>query len=120
VIPASIAWQTAATLLEHGRSKRGYLGIAGQQVELSDQQRGTIGRDHALLVIRVTSGSPAANAGMLVGDLLLDFDGHAIRTPEDLLDLLAGDRVGRAIGARVVRGNAVIELNVTIAERPTN
>ena len=41
VIPASIAWTAAATLLEHGQLKRGYLGIAGQPVRLPENQRGT-------------------------------------------------------------------------------
>ena len=40
VIPASIAWKTAATLLEHGSLKRGYLGLAGQPVALPESQRG--------------------------------------------------------------------------------
>ena len=40
VIPASIAWTAAATLLEHGQLKRGYLGIAGQPVRLPENQRG--------------------------------------------------------------------------------
>src|SRR6266540_7495216 len=51
VIPSAIAWKTAATLLEHGSLKRGYLGLAGQVVTLPDAQRGTDGRDEALLVV---------------------------------------------------------------------
>ena len=79
VIPASIAWKTAATVLEHGSLKRGYLGLAGQPVALPESQRAGDGREHALLVVGVTAGSPAAAAGVLVGDVLLDFDGHADR-----------------------------------------
>src|SRR5262252_6483422 len=79
VIPASIAWKTAATLVEHGSLKRGYLGIAGQAVALPERQRGADGREHALLVVGVTAESPAAAAGILVGDVLLEFDGHAVQ-----------------------------------------
>jgi len=120
VIPAAIAWKTAATVLEHGSLKRGYLGIAGQPVALPENQRGADGREHALLVVGVTSGSPAAAAGVLVGDVLLDFDGHAVDTPEDLLDLLGGDRVGRQVTLRVRRGTAVTETTVTVGERPAH
>jgi S1-C subfamily serine protease len=67
VIPASIAWKTAATVLEHGSLKRGYLGLAGQPVALPENQRGSDGREDALLVVGVTAGSPAAAAGVLVG-----------------------------------------------------
>jgi serine protease DegQ len=120
VIPASIAWKTAATVLEHGRLKRGYLGLAGQPVALPENQRGSDGREAALLVVGVTAGSPAAAAGVLVGDVLLEFDGHPIESPEDLLDLLVGDRVGRRITIRALRGGAVVELAVTVGERPVN
>jgi S1-C subfamily serine protease len=119
VIPASIAWKTLDTVIAHGRLKRGYLGIAGQPVALPANQRGGDDREEALLVVGVTSGSPAASGGVLVGDLLLDFDGRAIGSPEDLLDLLVGDRVGREVQLRVMRGGAVSELRVTVGERPT-
>lgn len=124
VIPASIAWAAAATLLEHGQLKRGYLGIAGQPVRLPEKQRGTEGRPHenndALLVVGVTEGSPAAAAGVLVGDVLIEFDGHAVESPEDLLDLLVGDRVGRQARLRLLRGNQTTDLAVTVGERPAN
>jgi len=120
VIPAAIAWKTAAAVLEHGRLKRGYLGIAGQPVELPDHQRHGDERHGALLVVAVSSGSPAAQAGVLVGDVLLALDGRRIESPEDLLDLLAGDRVGQAATLRVMRGGVVSDMTVTIGERPVH
>jgi S1-C subfamily serine protease len=117
VIPVDIAWRTAATLLEHGTLKRGYLGIAGQPASLPDTQQ-IQGRAQALLVVGVTSGSPAAAAGVLVGDLLLEFDGHPLSSPEDLLDLLVGDRIGRSVTLRALRGQTPVDLTVTVGERP--
>jgi S1-C subfamily serine protease len=118
VIPSSIAWKTAATLLEHGGLKRGYLGLAGQPVTLGDEQRRAIDREEGLLVVGVTANSPAAAARLLVGDILLDFDGHPVDSPEDLLDLLLGDRVGRQVPLRALRGGQVVDLSVTVGERP--
>jgi serine protease DegQ len=118
VIPAAIAWKTAATVIEHGSLKRGYLGLAGQPVALPESQRGADGRDHALLVVGVTSGAPAAAAGVLVGDLLLAFDGHPVEGPEQLLDLLLGDRVGKPVTLDVLRGGSSTQLTVTVGERP--
>ena len=94
VIPAPIAWKTAATILEHGHSKRGYLGIVGQAVPLPENHNLGPDRTAALLVAGVTSKSPAADAGVLLGDVLFEFDGRGVESPEDLLELLAGDRVG--------------------------
>src|SRR3954468_13710781 len=118
VIPAAIAWKTASTLLEHGSLKRGYLGLAGQPVALPESQRGADGRDHALLVVGVTSGAPAAAAGVLVGDVLLAFDGHPVEGPEQLLDLLLGDRVGKPVTLDLLRGGSSTQVTVTVGERP--
>src|SRR5712691_11551042 len=91
VIPASIAWSAGASVLEHGRPRRGYLGIAGQPVMLPKGQRpstsvgtspstalgtgpSTPPDNEAVLVVGVTDGSPAAAAGVLVGDVLLALD----------------------------------------------
>jgi S1-C subfamily serine protease len=117
VIPASIAWTTVASVLEHGSLKRGYLGIAGQPVELPESQRSG-DRTQALLVVAVTDGGPAAQAGVFVGDLISALDGHAVGSPQDLFDLLLGDRVGRAVPVKILRGGTEIELPVTVGERP--
>jgi len=118
VIPAGIAWRTAGALLEHGRLKRGYLGLAGQPVALPGHQQHAGTGDRALLVVAVTDGSPAATAGMLVGDLLCAIDGHTIGSPEDLLDQLTGNLIGKTAVLRVVRGGSVNDLTVTVGERP--
>jgi S1-C subfamily serine protease len=120
IIPAPIAWQTAAAVLEHGSLKRGYLGLAGQPVRLQAGQQGAQGREEALLVVGVTSGSPAAQAGLLVGDVILDFDGQPVESPEDLLDLLLGDRVGRQLTLRILRGGRPIDATVAVGERPSH
>jgi len=117
VIPAAIAWNTADAVL-HGRLKRGYLGLAGQRVELPEAQRGAEGTEHALLVIGVTNGGPAAQAGVLVGDLLLAFDGQPVSSPEQLLGRLLGTAGGRSTPITVLRGQSRIELTVTLGERP--
>src|SRR6266550_7721987 len=59
VIPSAIAWKTAQDLLEHGRMKRGFIGIAGQPVRLPESQRAADGREEALLVVAVNAGGPA-------------------------------------------------------------
>ena len=117
VIPTSIAWKAAATVLEHGQVKRGYLGIAGQPVAVPERQQQGINRSRALLVVGVTDGSPADQAGVLVGDLLLDFDGHRSESPDALLDLLTGDRVGQTVPLRLLRGNKPVDLSVTVGTR---
>jgi S1-C subfamily serine protease len=118
VIPSGIAWKAAATLLEHGSLKRGYLGLAGQQVALPDTQQAGHGRNDALLVVGVTADGPAAAAGVLVGDLLLEFDGRQTSSPEQLLADLFGAGVGRQVALKILRGGKIVDVTVTIGERP--
>ena len=117
VIPAGIAWNTAADLLRRGTLKRGYLGIAAQPARVSDKQKGAAGTDRALLVVDVKAGTPADEAGVFVGDLLLSLDGHALSSPDELLDLLVGERVGKSVQAKVLRGTTPVDVAVTVAER---
>jgi S1-C subfamily serine protease len=117
IIPTAIVWRTVATVVEHGRIKRGYLGISGQPVTLPEAQRGDA-RAEALLIVGVTDGSPAAAAGVLVGDVLVALDGKAVESPQDLMDRLMETRIGQPASLRVLRGGAVVEIAVTIGERP--
>jgi S1-C subfamily serine protease len=120
VIPTSIVWETAAHVLRDGRPRRGYLGIAGQQAPLSAAQQAIEPREHALLVVAVTPESPAAEGGVLVGDLLLDIDGTAMHSADALLDLLAGGRIGTTLKLRALRGTAIVTLDVTVGARPAH
>ena len=117
VIPASIAWTAGAELFRRGGLKRGYLGIAAQPARVSERQRQAAGADEALLIVGVKDGTPAAEAGLLVGDLLLSLDGQTLATIDDLFDLLTGERVGKTVTVRVLRGGSAIDVTVVVRER---
>lgn len=116
VIPAGIAWKTTAGLLEHGRAKRGYLGVAGQAVHLPTGQRGTTGPASAVLVVHVIEGSPADRAGLLVGDVLTTLDEVSLESPDRLLEALSG-RGGATATLRVLRGAVATDIRVEIGQK---
>jgi serine protease Do len=116
VIPASIAWTAAGQLLASGTPRRGYIGVAVQSVELPAGQR-PAGRERALIVVGVSSSTPAEAAGVNVGDLILDVDGKAASSSEDLLDQLSTRRVGETIVLSTLRGGTAQERAVVIGER---
>jgi S1-C subfamily serine protease len=118
VIPAAIALKAVQTVLARGTTKRGYLGVGGQPVGLGEAQATVAGRDRALLVVNVAASSPAATAGLLVGDLVLSIDDRPIESAEELLDYLWTVGVGREVRLRVLRGSEARDLAVTAAERP--
>ena len=117
VIPSDIAWRAADDVLKHGRPKRGYLGLAGQAVQLTGAQRDAAGVESALLVAGVVAGSPADQAGLLVGDVIVTFDGQPISSAESLLDAISGNRVGQAVTLKILRGGKMTEVIVTVGER---
>lgn len=116
VIPASIAWASAAEVLTSGTPRRGFIGVAVQPVTLPPSQRPD-GRERAVLVLAVTPSSPAEAAGVHVGDVLLDIDGKPVESPDDLLDVLSARRAGETVSARTLRGGIVQDLQVTIGQR---
>lgn len=116
VIPMEIAFKVAATLTQQGYIKRGYLGIVSQQVALPPAQR-TDGHEHGLLIVRVEEGSPAEKGGLMVGDIVLAIEGHAVRDADDLLAALSGERVGKPAAVTVMRGGAAHSVTVTVGQR---
>ena len=115
-IPVSIAWAAAAQVLTAGTPRRGFVGLAVQRAELPASQRSGE-RTHALVVVGVTPSSPADSAGILVGDVLFEFDGRAVETPDDLLDALTAGQIGQSVVARILRGGSERDVTITIAAR---
>jgi S1-C subfamily serine protease len=116
VIPAAIAWKTVESLLTHGRAKRRYLGVAGQAVQLPPAQRPADGSSSAVLVVQVMDDSPAARAGLLVGDLLVALNDQPLESPDRLLETLAATAAGAA-RLRVLRGGSALEIPIDIGEK---
>ena len=117
VIPAALAWAIGQDIAARGGTKQGFLGISSSAVKLPAGQRGDRDQSEGLLVSAVVDAGPAAAAGVLVGDVILAFDGKHVGDPETLLTLLRGDRVPRQAGLTVLRGGKAQELAVTVRER---
>ena len=116
-IPADLAWRVAGMLEERGSVKRGYLGILSQPVRLPDGQRLGLTQKGGLLVVGVEDGSPAGRGGLIIGDILATLDGQPVEDTDDLLVLLGGERVGRPVPVKLVRGGELAELEITVGER---
>ena len=116
-IPFDLALRVAQTLTSQGYVKRGYLGVISQQVKLPTSQRAGLSQEHGLLVMRVEDDSPAEKGGMLMGDILTSVDGHVVTNADELMGLLSGDRVGRAVNLGVVRGGTLQTVSVVVGQR---
>jgi S1-C subfamily serine protease len=118
-IPIKIALQIAESLVKHGSVRRGYLGVRSQPVEIPQSQQAGLGRQQAsgLLLVGVEPDSPAAEAGLMVGDILTGFAGEPVSDPDDLIIRLAGEVVDKNVRFEVLRAGRQQELLVTIGER---
>lgn len=121
VLPVATVDRVVDELLAHGRVQRGYLGVVTQEVALSAAQRQATGNaaDAALLVSGVGEDSPAARAGVQVGDLLLAAEGKPLARVEQLRDLLGSDRIGGQLRLQVLRGATPLEIAVEVGEQRT-
>jgi S1-C subfamily serine protease len=119
-IPTSTVNRVIEQLLSKGRVARGYLGVGLQPVRLPDSlvQSAGLSGDVALIVVSIESGSPAEQAGLFVGDVLVSLNGRPVKDPRDVQSALGPESVGTAIPAQIVRGGKTEEVSVTVGERP--
>jgi S1-C subfamily serine protease len=115
-VPSRDVARVVESLRQHGRLRRGYLGISSLSVALPERQRQGAS-ERGLLVTSIAPGSPADNAQVLVGDVILAIDETSAVRPDDLSAYLSADRVGQHAALRVLRGASPVQLDVTIGER---
>ena len=119
-IPAATVNRVMDELTRRGRIRRPYLGIGTQPVRLSEALQRRLGADQrvAAIIIDVQPASPAAGAGLLVGDILVSLGGTPITEPGDLRSVLRPQQVGETLIASVLRGGEPRDVPVTVGERP--
>jgi hypothetical protein len=83
------------------------LGIGGMSVDATEEQPNRAG----VLVIGVDAGSVARKAGIIVGDILYEFDGHRLKTPADLQAALAGRAAAATVAIKLYRGTTDTTVN---------
>lgn len=107
-----------STLLSHGRVRRAYLGVAGGSRPTPPRVARDTGREQAIEVLTVVSGSPADAAGLRTEDLILEVDGAPTPDVGALQRLLTAERIGQPTSLSVVRAGALQRLTATPTELP--
>jgi S1-C subfamily serine protease len=107
-IPASTIARAVGTLNEKGYVPRGWLGVSLHPV----------GQGGGAIVVGIEPGSPAANGGFLIGDIITTWSGQPVAPVGDVADRLSAGTVGQSQKLGVLRGGNALELDVTIGERP--
>ncbi len=111
-VPIDLA-KAELSKLEHGEHvAHAYLGMSTATTTSTPTEQGA-------LVEAVQKGTPAAKAGLRAGDVIVSFDGTAIRGASGLIDALAAARAGEKIQLTVLRGHGRVTLTVTLGAQPT-
>lgn len=116
-VDAASVGRTVELLKTHGRVRRAYLGIASQPVAAPAAVASTIGQTEGLLIVSVEADTPAAQGGLLVGDILVGIEGAPVRDADDLQRALGPERVGTTVRLQLIRGGVSHELSVTLGAR---
>ncbi|MGN6452131.1 MAG: S1C family serine protease [Steroidobacteraceae bacterium] len=118
-IPADAIDAAVSEVAAHGRIAQGYLGVRVVPLALSLQARHRLDAGRAVLIVAdVAQPSPAFDAGLEIGDLLLAVDGEAVQGPDRLLGRIQGKRPGESLLLKRRRGTAIDEVPVTLGSRP--
>jgi S1-C subfamily serine protease len=97
-------------LMTRGRVRRAWLGIAGIQVALSPELAARMGSRTGLQVADVSPGSPAEEAGLRRGDVVVELDGNRVVTATAVQRLMVEDAIDRRIEVTVWRNGALVDV----------
>ncbi len=119
-IPAATLEAVISQVDRFGRLPKPYLGIRLQPLWLDDATRTKLGRKSRRIaaVGGVDAGSPAEDAHIELGDLLLTLDGEPAEGVNGLAQRIAGTRPGQIVALEVLRGGKPVTISVQIGERP--
>jgi len=119
-IPSAAVTRVVDELVRRGRLARPYLGVGTQPVSLPEalRQRFNLEQPTAVIVVAVQPSSPAASAGLLMGDIVVSLGGTSITDPGDLASVLRPDHVGEDMTVSVLRGGEPRDIRITVGERP--
>jgi serine protease Do len=118
-IPIDLAKKVAEQLRKNGRVVRGWLGIRAQDVaaQLAGASPGATRRNGDVAqVTEVSEGSPAAEAGVRVGDLILEFNGRPVPKSADFPVVIADTPPGQKVNLKIAREKKEMTLAVKIGE----
>ena len=118
-IPASVVNGVVDTLLQKGHIPHGYLGVGLQPVRLPDALRQSLPHREktAAIVLEVEPEGPAHKAGIVIGDIFVSLGGQPVTRLEDVHSQLHGCAIGKPLALKFVRGGAVQEASLVVAER---
>jgi S1-C subfamily serine protease len=117
VVPGATLRRVVESLLAHGKVRRGYLGIGAYPVRLPAALEERLGQPVGLILVGVQPDSPAAQAGLVLGDVLVAIEGQPLSDLTQLHSQLTEERIGKPVTLRILRGGEPRDVQVTVGAR---
>jgi serine protease Do len=115
-IPSDLASQIVEQLKKYGHTRRGWLGVQIKGVDEDVAKALGMKSREGAVVVNVVPGGPAAQAGILAGDVILRFNGRRVPNDEQLPQIVAGTEPGKMVDVVVLRRGQETVIKVTLGE----
>ena len=118
-IPSNMAHAVMESLIKKGKVVRGWLGVSIQPITPELAKQFNIKEEYGALVGEVIAGSPAEKAGILRGDVIIEFNGKKVDEPYNLRNTVANTLPGEAVKLKIIREGQTEMITVKIGELPS-
>jgi len=119
-IPINVAIDVANQIIEKGEVSRGYLGVRMSEVDSDLADALGMKKPYGALINDVEEGESADNAGLLPGDVIIEFDNKEIKFSSDLPHVVGQIQPDTNAKAKIIRDGDEIELDFVLGELPVN
>ena len=118
-VASNTAQFVLSELIQHGRVRRGFIGLSGQTVQVSRRHACNAGIDNAsgAMITALDPNGPAAIAGLMTLDTIVRADGEPVTGVDDLIRLLNAERIGRVVAIDLLRRGLLRSFDVRPLER---
>jgi serine protease Do len=118
-IPSNMVKAVMNSLIEKGKVIRGWLGVSIQGITPELAEQFELEKDYGTLVADVVENSPAEKAGLMRGDVIIEFNGKPVDEPYHLRNIVASTPPGAEMEMKVIREGEIETLTVIIGDLPT-
>lgn len=118
-LPNATIEKVVTSLQQHGKVRRGFLGVSAQAVAVNDQLAESLGLESkkALVIVGLEQGGPAEQQGLFIGDIIVRVGDTSVGSVDQLMDQLSGDVVGQSVEIAVIRGGELTSKSIVAGER---
>ena len=118
--PSSLAFEIISQLMENGEVIRGWIGVSVQNISQDYAKSAHLESQKGAFIIEVMPQSPAHDAGLIQGDVILEFDKKEILDMKDLPKIVVKSEVGRRYKMRILRNGKERIISIKIGKMPKN